>query len=359
MNNIERLLDREFSRNDIVRLLSLTESEDVEKLRKKAFDLTTELLGSNVYFRGLIEFSNICNLNCYYCGIRKDNDNVERYMLSKKEIVDCAVWAAKVGYGSCVLQSGERRDGQFVSFVEACVREIKEKTRSDSMPDGLGITLSVGEQSSDVYKRFFEAGAHRYLLRIETSNQKLFSKLHPAGQDYGERKEAIKNLKKIGYQVGTGVMIGTPGQTIEDLADDILFFKENDIDMIGMGPYIVHPDSPMKEQGMKERRSLLQLSLNMIAVVRLFLKDVNIAATTALQALAPDGREQGILYGANIVMPNMTPKDARKNYQLYDGKPCINETKDECRGCLQKRIESTGRKVGYNLWGDSKHFKFN
>lgn len=357
MDLIEKILSNKTPlKSDIVRLLSLPAPTDVEKLRKTAFDLTTRVMGNNVYLRGIVEFSNICNLNCFYCGIRKDNTEVERYSLSTEEIVECAVWAASSGYGSCVLQSGERRDEYFVKFVEDCIRKIKEKTRSDILPNGLGITLSLGEQNPETYKRFFNAGAHRYLIRIETSNAELFAKLHPEKQLFKDRKESLNLLKSIGFQVGTGVMIGIPNQTLEDLADDILFFADNDIDMIGMGPYIVHPQSPIFNKGMMNKKELLQLSLNMIAVTRLVLKDVNIAATTALQAIAPDGREQGILYGANIVMPNLTPKNARKNYQLYEGKPCINETRNECKICLKNRIESVGRKVGFNQWGDSKHF---
>lgn len=357
MDLIEEILSQKIPmKSKIIRLLSLSEPSEIERLRSAAFDLTTRCIGNNVYLRGIVEFSNICNLNCFYCGIRKDNVDVERYILSAKEIVDCVVWAASSGYGSCVLQSGERRDEQFVKFVEECIKEIKAKTHSEDLPNGIGITLSLGEQSSETYRRFLNAGAHRYLLRIETSNPELFAKLHPEGQLFEDRKKALQTLKNIGFQVGTGVMIGFPGQTLEDLADDIIFFADNDIDMIGMGPYIVHPQSPMFARGMKDKKELLQLSLNMIAVTRLVLKDVNIAATTALQAIAPDGREQGILYGANVVMPNLTPKRARKNYQLYEGKPCVNETRDECRVCLKNRIESVGRKVGFNDWGDSKHF---
>ena len=351
------LTQKQFSKEDIVKLLSLTDKDDIEKLREAAFNLTTELVGNNVYYRGIVEFSNICALDCNYCGIRKSNSDVERYFLSEEQVVDGVAWCGEVGYGSAVLQSGERRDCVFVDYVESTLSKIKDRTKSEKLPNGVGITLSVGEQSYDTYKRFFDAGAHRYLLRIESTNEELFNSLHPENQTLASRKECLGFLKDIGYQVGTGVMIGVPGQTLEMLADDILFFKEFDIDMIGMGPYIVHEKAAMVERGMMEKEPLLQLAYNMIAVTRLVLRDVNIASTTALQALVPNGREVGISYGANVTMPNLTPQEVRKNYQLYEGKPCVEEGRVDCRGCLQRRVESVGRVVGWDQWGDSKHFK--
>lgn len=356
--NLNTILEKkEFTKEDIIFLLSLTDKNDCEALRKRAFDLCTEISGDEVYYRGIVEFSNICSLDCNYCGIRKSNKNVDRYFLTQEEIVDAACWCGEVGYGSAVLQSGERQDEVFISFVEETLEAIKSKSVSEKLPKGLGITLSVGEQTEENYKRFFKAGAHRYLLRIETTNDELFKKLHPENQKLSERKECLSRLKNVGFQVGTGVMIGIPDQTIEMLAEDIQFFKDCDIDMIGMGPYIVHDDSPMKNLGMMEEEKLLQLSFNMIAVTRLVLKDVNIAATTALQALVPNGREVGISYGANVTMPNLTPREVRKNYQLYEGKPCIDEGRADCRSCLQRRVESVGRVVGWDKWGDSLHFR--
>lgn len=356
--NIDKLLSQtEFSKEDIVALLSIKEKDEVEKLRLAAFNLSTELLGEEVYYRGIVEFSNICALDCNYCGIRKSNKDVERYILDKEQVVDSALWCGEVGYGSAVLQSGERRDPAFVDFVCDSLSEIKKKSISKTLPEGLGITLSVGEHNLDTYKRFFEAGAHRYLLRIETTNDELYKKLHPETQSLDERKKCLGYLKEAGFQVGTGVMIGIPGQTLEMLADDIRFFQDQDVDMIGMGPYITSAGGAMKEEGMMDKDELLQLAFNMIAVVRLVLRDVNIASTTALQALMPTGREVGISYGANVTMPNLTPTDVRPNYQLYEGKPCIDEARADCRGCLQKRVESVGRKVGWDSWGDSDHFK--
>lgn len=355
--NLDLILEKEeFTKDEIIFLLSLIEKNDCEKLRQKAFDRCTKISGNEVFYRGIVEFSNICALDCNYCGIRKSNRNVERYFLSTDEVVDAALWCGEVGYGSAVLQSGERQDEKFISFVVDTLKDIKCKSISEKLPRGLGITLSVGEQTEETYQQFFNAGAHRYLLRIETTNDDLFKKLHPEDQKLSERKECLNRLKKVGFQVGTGVMIGIPGQTVDMLADDIIFFKEQDIDMIGMGPYIVHEDSPIKNLGMMDKDKLLQLSFNMIAVTRLILNDVNIAATTALQALVHNGREVGISYGANVTMPNLTPREVRKNYQLYEGKPCIEEGRSDCRSCLQKRVESVGRVVGWDKWGDSLHF---
>jgi len=315
--------------------------------------------GENVYLRGLIEFSNICVNDCLYCGIRKSNNKVTRYTLKKDEITDVAAWAAEQGYGSVVLQSGERSDEKFISFVEEIVSRIKTGTKSEKLPDGLGITLCVGEQSRETYKRFFDAGAHRYLLRIETSSPELYSKFHPSNLEFEHRLQCLRWLKEIGFQVGTGVMVGLPGQTLEDLARDILFFRAMDVDMIGMGPYLVHNDTPfalLSDEYSIRKEEIYSLALKMIAVTRIVLKDVNIASTTALQAMYPMGREAGLMYGANIIMPNVTPTEVRGEYRLYEGKPCIDEFSSDCYDCIHRRIESTGRHVALGEYGDSKHF---
>jgi len=348
----------DLSKSEIISMLS-AKGESLESMRKKAYDILKTNLGDNVYYRGLLEFSNRCSNDCLYCGIRKSNNEVKRFDLTKEEIVDSAVWCAEQGYGSIVLQSGERSDAKFIDFVEDVLKTIKEKTKSSKIPNGLGITLCVGEQTKDTYERFFNAGAHRYLLRIETTSPSLFKKLHPGPQTLENRKNCLKILKDIGYQVGTGVMIGIPGQTVQDLADDLLFFKEYDIDMIGMGPYIVHQQTPMNKYSEEieiRKEEIFGLSLNMIAAARILLKDVNIAATTALQAMDPIGREKGLQFGANVVMPLITPSRVRKDYQLYDGKPCIDEQAEDCRECLLNRVKGLKREVGFNEWGDSKHF---
>jgi biotin synthase len=357
--NINCILNKnDLNRNDLIALLSAEDPLEIEAIRNRAEELLVGECGISVYFRGLIEFSNICKCDCLYCGIRMSNTEVKRYQLDKKDVVSAAVWCAGQGYGSIVLQSGERNDKKFVEDVVDLVKTIKAESRSDIMPDGLGITLCVGEQSTDTYKRFFDAGAHRYLLRIETSSEKLFSQIHPSTQSFANRVRCLEDLKKIGFQLGTGVMIGLPGQTVENLADDILFFRSVDTDMIGMGPFIVHSRTPMSNtvHDKNEMDRKFNLSLRMIAATRIMLKDVNIAATTALQALKADGREQGLRFGANVIMPQLTPTNVRKDYLLYEGKPCLEEGADHCKTCLERRIESIGRKVAYNKWGDPVHY---
>lgn len=342
-------------RQEIIQLLSLDSPGEIEQLRCSAEKMLLKLRGDKVYFRGLIEFSNICRCDCYYCGIRKSNTTVERYTLSKEQIVSSALWCGKQGYGSVVLQSGERNDPAFIDFVEDVICSIKRDSRTPTLPNGIGITLSCGEQSEETYRRWFDAGAHRYLIRIEAADPALYGSLHPQTQPLPPRIECLKNLKKIGYKVGTGVMIGLPGQTVENLADDILFFKEIGADMIGMGPYIVHHATPMahyKEEITSQSENIFNMSQKMIAVTRLTLKDVNIAASTALQAMKEDGRETGLTFGANIIMPQVTPVEVRKNYLLYEGKPCLDENAEQCRTCLSLRVASVGRTIGYNIWGD-------
>jgi len=339
---------------DIRALLEVSGREEVERLFEEALAVTTAEVGPLVYFRGIIEFSNRCGKNCYYCGIRKGNSLVERYRMSFDEIIECAEWTDRNGYGSIVLQSGEEDGAEFIGFVEKCVYEIKRRT-------SLGITLCVGEQTRDTYKRFFDAGAHRYLLRIETSNPDLYARLHPCDHSFGRRIECLDVLKDIGYQVGTGVMIGLPHQTSEDLANDVLFFRDRDIDMIGMGPFIPHDSTPLGSRHVfdwwkSRREEIFEMSLKMIAVTRLVLRDVNIAATTALQALHPFGREMGLKAGANIIMPVITPRRYRKSYLLYEGKPCIDDTAEVCRNCLSFRVRSANREIGWGEWGDSPHF---
>jgi len=342
-------------KDDIIRLLQCDEEERKE-LFKKAAKIKEQYIGNKVYFRGLVEFSNICSKNCLYCGIRAGNSKTFRYTVTKNEVLECAKYAYDEHYGSMVIQSGERSDKDFVNEIEELILEIKKLSKGE-----LGITLSMGEQTEETYRRWFNAGAHRYLLRIEASNKDLYHKIHPSNKlhSYQERINSLKLLRKVGYQVGTGVMIGLPFQTIIDLADDLLFFREMDIDMCGMGPYIEHEDTPLYEHKdiliPKEER--FYLSLKMVAILRIMMKDINIAATTAMQTLDPAGREKAIKVGANIIMPNLTPVKYRENYLLYEDKPCIDEEASECKNCLEARIKIAGAKIGYGEWGDSKHFK--
>lgn len=340
---------------DLKVLLNLTNKTQMQTLFDRAYQVKADNVGKKVYFRGIIELSNICEKDCYYCGIRKSNLSQERYMMSEEEILKAAEWADQNKYGSIVLQAGENTSKNFVEFIEKLIKKIRRLSGNR-----LGITLSLGEQTKDSYRKWFDAGAHRYLLRIETSNDKLYKFLHPENHLYSSRLKCLENLRKLGYQVGTGVMIGLPQQTTDDLVNDILFFKKIDADMIGMGPYLVHKETPLADSLPdfdKIKEYQLNLSLKMIAVTRIFLQDVNIASTTALQSLNPTGREMGLLAGANIIMPNITETKYRASYQLYDNKPCIDENSSMCRNCLERRISSIGETIGYGEWGDSKHFR--
>lgn len=340
-------------RKELIELLSLTDTDALKSLYEKAYRVKTEHVGKTVYFRGLIEFSNICSKNCYYCGIRGSNTKVKRFCMTEDEIVDSAVWIWKEGYGSAVLQSGERNTPDFAAFIERIITSIMAATSN-----GLALTLCVGEQSRATYKRWYDAGAKRYLLRIETSDEKFYKTLHPQDHSFSQRVDCLNTLRELGYMTGTGVMIGLPGQTVEQLADDILFFRKMDMDMIGMGPYIPHEDTPLAEKAKSsyDPKRNLSLGLKMIAATRLTLNDANIAATTALQALDPRGRELGLQAGANVIMPNVTETKYRAAYQLYEGKPCLDENASMCRGCLEGRIRGIGEEIGYFQTGDPNHY---
>ncbi|MBL7138476.1 MAG: [FeFe] hydrogenase H-cluster radical SAM maturase HydE, partial [Bacteroidales bacterium] len=273
---VEKILQKkEIQAKDIIPLLGLRPPNS-SKLFERALEVKTETVGRKVYFRGLIEYSNRCFKNCYYCGIRSHNTRYLRYQLTDEEVIEAAVYAYRNRFASIVLQSGEDSTQKFITTIERLLREITGRTNHE-----LHITLSLGEQQEETYRRWFDAGAHRYLLRIETSNRNLYQKLHPEDQfhDYDKRLEALQTLRRLGYQTGTGVMIGLPFQTMEDLADDLLFFKAVDIDMVGMGPYIEHEDTPLFQYrhqllSLQER---LELSLNMVAVLRIMMRDINIA----------------------------------------------------------------------------------
>ncbi|MDF1558948.1 MAG: [FeFe] hydrogenase H-cluster radical SAM maturase HydE [Bacteroidales bacterium] len=339
---------------EIVELLS-TEGDARKTLFETAARIKREHLGNIVYFRGLIEFSNRCHKNCLYCGIRSGNKTVVRYDLTDEEIIDAARFAFDNRYGSIVLQSGEIESHAFTGRVDNLLKQIHSATNG-----GLRVTLSCGEQTADVYRRWYESGAQRYLLRIETSSPILYSKLHADDSKHSFRRriQCLDDLRKAGYQVGTGVMIGLPFQTISDLADDLLFMTGVDIDMVGMGPYLEHSETPL----FKYRHELLPLdtrlglTFKMIAVLRILMKNINIAATTALQTIEQLGREKAIMVGANVIMPNITPGSYRDDYLLYDGKPCTDENPEDCKTCLEARIALTGHEIAYGEWGDSAHY---
>ena len=318
-------------------------------LCEAAYRVKVETVGPEVYLRGLIEISNRCVKDCLYCGIRRDI-RCPRYELSEEEVLTTAKIAAERHFGSVVIQGGERTDSAFIGKITSLLKAIKSIDTGEDPP--LGITLSLGEQSREIYEEWFDAGAHRYLLRIESSNPDLYRKIHPDDPlyAYDRRLQALYNLKGIGYQAGTGAMIGLPFQTAEDLADDLLFYKEFDAPMVGMGPYNPHPETPLTLSGAPypsaERR--FALGLKMIALLRLLMPDINIAAATALEILDPRGREKGVLSGANVLMPNITPQEQMTKYNLYDRKT-LNAS--DVQDLINKGIS-----IGFGRWGDSKHF---
>jgi len=325
-----------------------------QSLYDAAYAVKVRNCGREVVLRGLIECSNFCTRDCLYCGIRKSSRTMHRYTMSVEEICAAAKLAWEFGYGSVVLQAGERRDATFIEFIGKAVRRIKKES------DGaLGITLSLGEQSLETYRYWFSCGAHRYLLRIESSNPALYAKIQPPGDSHAERLVALQRIREAGYQLGTGVMIGLPHQTLEDLAGDLLFFRTLDVDMVGMGPYIVQHDTPLAAEfpDFEEKRShQLEMGLKMIALLRLLMPDINIASTTALQSLAPDGRERGILAGANVIMPNVGDCACKSDYQLYDGKAGLDENAPESRRALEESLKRIGASIAYGKWGDSRRF---
>ena len=321
-------------------------------LREEAYSVKVDTIGPEVYLRGLIEISNICVKDCLYCGIRRDI-SCPRYELSEEEVLSAARTAAGRRFGSVVIQGGERTNAAFIRKITRLLKAIKEIDTGDDPP--LGITLSLGEQSREVYEEWFDAGAHRYLLRIEASNPDLYRKIHPEDHSYDRRLQALYDLKEIGYQAGTGAMIGIPFQTAEDLADDLLFYKQFDAPMVGMGPYNPHPQTPLTLSGAPypsaERR--FALGLKMIALLRLLMPDINIAAATALEVLDPRGREKGLLSGANVFMPNVTPREQLVKYNLYDRKTSLPDGP----AALEHGLSDSRIVIGYGRWGDSKHFR--
>lgn len=352
---IKKILEKELLlKEDLVNLLN-AEGDEKKLLFEKANEVKIREVGNKVFFRGLVEFSNICSKNCYYCGIRKDNKNVNRFNLSDKEILEAARFSFENNYGSLVLQAGEIESEVFTLRIESLIKEIKQLSS-----DKLGITLSLGEQTKETYQRWFDAGAHRYLLRIESSNEELYKKIHPENglHDFHRRLNCLTDLQTIGYQTGTGVMIGLPFQTIDMLADDLIFMKEQDIDMVGMGPFIEHKATPLWEyrNELFPIQQRFDLALKMIATLRIYMIDINIAAATALQAIDPLGREKAVKIGANIIMPNITPGLYRNDYSLYENKPCVDEEPEECKHCLDVRIKLADAEIGYGEWGDSRHF---
>jgi len=345
----------EFTKENIISLLK-SEGEERTMLFRKSAEVKEKYIGKKVWFRGLIEFSNVCGKDCLYCGIRKGNKNVTRYNLSDDEILAAAKFAYDNRYGSIALQSGEIESDFVSDRIENLLHRIKELSKGE-----LGVTLSLGEHEPEVYKKWFDTGAHRYLLRVESTNKDLYNKIHPndSKHDFKRRLDCLKSLQDIGYQTGTGVMIGLPFQTPDNLAGDLLFMKEFNIDMCGMGPYVEHADTPLIAHAgtLMPLKDRFDLTLKMIAIIRIMMKDINIVAATALQAIDPIGREKAVKIGANILMPNITPGKYRDSYKLYDNKPCTDDSAEDCQSCLEARVTLADAEVIYGEWGDSQHYE--
>ncbi len=340
-------------RSDILAMLQCNE-EEAPLLYRRAAAVRDRYVGNHVYLRGLIEYSNICGKNCLYCGVRRDNVKIERYTMSREEVLEAAMTAYKLNLGSIAIQSGENSSNSIVETVEELVRSIRKMT-----DNRLGITLSLGEQSRETYQRWFDAGAHRYLLRIEASSEALYRRVHPDDDmhRYHRRLDCLKTIQETGYQTGTGVMVGLPNQTMSDLADDIVFMRDFDIDMCGMGPFIEHSDTPLGSRGtdnlfLNER---FNLTLRMIAILRIIMKDINIVASTAMQTIDPAGREKAISCGANVVMPNLTPARYRSGYLIYEGKPGYCEADESNVSGLNLDL-LPGITVQLGIWGDTPHY---
>ena len=315
------------------------EKEDIVFLLKSqnndlffaANEIRKKYKGESVHLRGLIEFTNVCKNSCLYCGLRCKNKKLERYRLSEEEILTAAQKANEAGFKTVVLQGGED-DYYDADKICSIIKRIKKYD--------IAVTLSIGERTYDEFKAFKEAGADRYLMRIETTDKTLYKKMHP-DMDYENRVECLYNLKKLGYETGTGCLVGLPNQTVESLADDILFFKELDADMVGIGPFIPHPETPLAN----ESKDNFDMALRVMAVTRLLLPDINIPATTAMESLREDGRIIALNSGANVVMPNMTEKQYRAKYEIYPNKICINDSPDKCINCIKSKILSIGRTI--------------
>lgn len=345
MSRIQGILSQLYNENyipkyDMIYLLENLDEGSREQLFDCARKIRSKYYENKVFMRGLIEFSNICSRNCIYCGIRAANENVDRYRLSKDEILSCCKEGYELGYRTFVLQSGEDR-WYTASKVADLVSSIKEL-----FPD-VAVTLSLGERSYEEYKLWYEAGADRYLLRHETASRNLYEKLHPDG-DFDNRRQCLYNLREIGYQVGAGFMVGLPGQSHYDLVEDLYFLKELKPHMIGIGPFIPANSTPLA----KEKAGRVEDVLVMLASTRLMIPESLLPATTAMGTLDPRGREKALMAGANVVMPNLSPIATKSKYQLYDNKICTGDESAHCRMCIEKRINSTGMKVDMGR-GDS------
>lgn len=340
---IEKLKkDRILSLEEFTRLIKTHTDEDRAFAAKEARAEADRVFGNKIYVRGLIEFSSYCKNDCYYCGLRRSNRNAERYRLSREEILKCSDEGYELGFRTFVLQGGED-----LHFTDEIIIDIIQSIKR-AHPD-CAITLSLGERSEESYKRLFDAGADRYLLRHETANHEHYSKLHPETLTAKHRQECLMTLKKIGYQTGCGFMVGSPFQTAENLAEDMLFIKKLDPEMVGIGPFIPQHDTPFKD----EKKGRLEDTLFMLSLIRLMKPNVLLPATTALGTISGTGREQGILAGANVVMPNLSPTEVRAKYLLYDNKICTGDESAQCKVCLSNRM----KRIGYEIVTDRGDFR--
>ncbi len=326
-------------------IIGLLTTAPAEELYRQADRVRHDTLGDDVHLRGLIEFSNICRNRCLYCGINRDNKRVGRYRMSDEELVTTARRAANLGFQTIVLQSGED-----MHYDQSRLCRIIEQIKQMDV----AITLSIGERDYADYAAFRNAGADRYLLRIETTDRDLYHRLNP-GMSWQQRHECLLMIKELGYEVGSGIMVGLPGQTAESIADDLLYLKELGIDMAGIGPFIPHPDTPLAH----EQGGTLEQALRTMAIMRLLMPDINIPATTAMESLHPQGRIMALRAGANVVMPNVTEGEYRRLYELYPGKICVNDTPAHCRSCIGLKIQSIGRTIGQGKGGHITHNKKN
>jgi len=348
VSKLQNLFDKIYQTNyltkeEITYLLENITDADREVLYNYALKTKQAYYGNKVYLRGLIEFSNICRQDCLYCGIRASNAKVERYRLTPEEIIGCCDQGYELGYRTFVLQSGEDLWYTEETFV-ALIREIKKRY------SGVAITLSIGERKMDTYQSLFASGADRFLMRHETASKELYEKLHPTMR-YEDRRACLSALKEIGYQVGAGFMVGLPGQTPADLAEDMRYLMELRPDMIGVGPFIPHSETPLG----KEKGGTLEDTLVMVALARLLIPQSLIPATTALGTLHPQGRELALKAGANVVMPIITPTSVRKQYALYENKICGDDHPEDCRYCIERRIQAAGFEMDLSR-GDSWQF---
>lgn len=323
-------------------LLTECDGDSLRYINKQAQEVSLAHFGNRIYIRGLIEVSNRCRNNCYYCGIRKGNPTIERYQLTIESILDCCKQGYELGFRTFVLQGGEDP-----ALTDERIEKIVSTIRQ-SYPD-CAITLSLGEKSRETYERLFGAGANRYLLRHETYNELHYQQLHPAEMSCRQRLQCLWDLKEIGYQTGTGIMVGSPGQTVEHLIQDILFIEKLRPEMIGIGPFLPHHDTPFAQSP----SGTVEQTLLLLSIFRLMHPPALIPATTALATLTPDGRERGILAGANVVMPNLSPREERKKYNLYNNKASLGAESAEGLNILQQQLEGIGYQISFSR-GDYK-----